>query len=146
MIKRTKDEQLSAFYKVISDELKVVMTDSTIKLILQILPAEKWPLIDEAARIRIENILIESIKEGKYDKDLDMNDGWLGTWAQDYAKYFILRYPLYSCLIKKLQGSEQDKNYVGEYFLWRVPDIVSSYYKDKGKSEFWYNKSKSKRI
>jgi TIGR02391 family protein len=127
LIKKIGNDSISEFIKVVSDELKVVQDDLTIKFILQILPASFWPSIDEAVRIRIENILINSISEGKYDATNDSCEtGWLGTWAQDYVNYFLLQNQLYSTILKKLKRSREEKNYIAMYFLQLLPDTISS--------------------
>lgn len=123
MIELLDENQLKEFLSVVSDELKMVQDDKVIKMVLQIIPAHLWEQIDEAARLRIENKLIQSIRVGE---DITKNPGWLATWGQTFVQYFSLRVEAISALIEKLEGNEREQDYVARYFLSYLPAIVET--------------------
>ena len=63
------DSQLGEFITLVSDELKIAQHDVWIRINLQIFPNRLWPQINEIARLRIENKLIQSIKDSWYSVD-----------------------------------------------------------------------------
>jgi uncharacterized protein (TIGR02391 family) len=118
IIERAGDDTIGDFLAVVSEDLRIVQQDVAIKTALQILPPRLWPRLDEAARLRIENKLIRSIGEGKYDPaQHEKVPGWLATWAQYHTQFFSLKGELRRMLVGKLRGSAEDQNYVAQYFL-----------------------------
>ncbi len=135
------DDKLGDFLAIVSDELKVTQEDNVIEMILQILPNYLWPRIEEVARIRIENKLIRSSESGKYNPSSQKSiPGWLGAWARDFIKYFTLKAEVSEVIWKKLQGSEEDRNYVAQFFFWVLPHTLE--HTDTKYSEFTNNSRK----
>jgi hypothetical protein len=103
--------------------LRAVSDEKTIRYALQILPPVFWPRIDEAARLRIENKLIRSINEGTASSSTRRSTkGTLGTWARDYAEFFILKRELYITLLEKLTRSADEQAYIALYFWYVLPN------------------------
>ena len=124
LIERMDADQRKDFLAVVSDELKTTQQELVIKMVLQILPAKFWEEINEAARLRIENKLIQSIKLGEVWSDRKENPGWLATWSRSFIQYFVLRNEALSAIVEKLKGSEAEQNYVAKFFMWELPNIV----------------------
>ncbi len=89
----TEDEK-SQLYDILSEELKYTNSETTIRYIIKSFAPLCWNLIDEAPRLRIENKLIKSVKDGRHDIESDTcRDGALGTW--------ITNIPLSSMTLKE---------------------------------------------
>ena len=127
LIPLLSDSQLAEFLSVVSNELKTAQEDQVIKTVLQILPENAWGRIDEVARIRIENKLIQSIKLGKtwHPIPKENDPGWLATWGAYFIQHFTLKDRVSSAMLEKLEGDEQDQNYIAKYFMWTLPQTVS---------------------
>lgn len=126
LIELAGDDKIDDFLSVVSDELRTANIESDVRLTLQILPKRLWLRISEVARLRIENKLIQSIKSGQYDVDMDTcESGALGTWGRDIIKYFSLKAELYNTLVAKLAGNHKDQNYVAKFFFWNLQELSS---------------------
>ncbi len=107
---------------------------------MQLFPPRLWPKIDEIARLRVENKLIHSIKEGRYDADFNQTTSALGTWARDYAKYFTLKVELAESLAEKLGSQDiEAQNYVAKYFFSVLPVLFPSAVASAGGNEKYKN-------
>ncbi len=117
---RLADDEQATIYQAISDEFKTTNSESTIRVIIQIFPSNMIQMLEESARLRIENKLIQSIAEGRYDsRNQKCKSGALGTWATEIGQYFLLKEELVSRIITKLSSEDQDQHdYVMTYF-WR---------------------------
>lgn len=125
LIELAGDDKIDDFLDVVSEELRTTTEDMDVKTTIQILPSHLWPLLSEVARIRIENKLISSIRDGQYIPEThNCVSGWLGTWAGRLIKYFTLKDEIYNILVSKLGGDVKGQNYVAEYFLEAIPDTL----------------------
>jgi uncharacterized protein (TIGR02391 family) len=107
-------------YKVVSEELKYKNLDGDIHPFLHILPPEHWGKIDKAVKIRIENMLFENVKSGKYDSVKNKTRlGALGTWIHlEHLKNFDYIDKWTPMIISKVRkGDEEERKYV-EKFFW----------------------------
>lgn len=124
-------DQIPQLLDVVSEDLKFVQYEKAIRCCLQILPPQLWPQIKEVARLRIENRLIQSIREGKTTSDpLDGNkavSGALGTWASDYLKHFTMKERVGQALARKIAyGDVDEQRYVTTYFMSVLSDVMMS--------------------
>jgi uncharacterized protein (TIGR02391 family) len=116
LIEKLNKDELNEVYGTISDELKTTDSDDTIRMILQIFPPNFIENYDEISRLRLENKLIESIR----------NRGTFGICAVGSCEYFILKDDLISVLLNKLSSSDdQNQDYVFDYFFWTLPKLVN---------------------
>ena len=116
LIEKLNKDELNEVYGTISDELKTTDSDDTIRMILQIFPTNFIENYDEISRLRLENKLIESIR----------NRGTFGTCAVGSCEYFILKDDLISVLLNKLSSSDdQNQDYVFDHFFWTLPKLVN---------------------
>ncbi|GIO64060.1 hypothetical protein J43TS9_56340 [Paenibacillus cineris] len=119
IINQFNGDELTQFFTVVSDELSKVTEDKVIRSNLQIIPFDLWHRISEISRIRIENILMESIKEGKYNiENNKCMGGALGSWvAWGKLKHFTFIKDTIGILIKKLESTEKTEvDYVLRFF------------------------------
>lgn len=131
ILQQLSDDQITDFLAVVSDELKTTLDSADIRLTLQILPPDLWPRIDEVARLRVENKLIESIREGQMDLELGGLDrdgrGSLGTWARDFLEYFTLKTVVRMVLLNKLSDERSwVRSYVARYFMSVLPRVFDT--------------------
>jgi uncharacterized protein (TIGR02391 family) len=119
--------QQEEFISVVSQELRSVSSNDGIKYVLQLLPSYLWPQLNGVAKVRIENMLIESIDSGSYREDVDICDeGVLGAWAYTFAPYFdpSHKIKLANVVLRKLEGGRDEIAYIARYFFWQLPDIL----------------------
>ena len=132
ILDQLSEEQQSDFLEVISDELKTTINDKAVRITLNILPVELWPKLSEVSRLRTENKLINSIKEGEIDFEtgkIYQSKGVLGAWSRDFIPHFKLKQQLWNVVIKKLEGEQSECFYVAKYFLDVLPHICETSYK-----------------
>ncbi|WP_206953361.1 hypothetical protein [Trinickia acidisoli] len=82
--------QLAGYLSVVSEDLKTVTKEAEIRSALQMIKPTLWNSLYELPRPRIENKLIDSIKEGAIT-GVDGISGALGTWVNSFLEYFVLR-------------------------------------------------------
>jgi uncharacterized protein (TIGR02391 family) len=113
---------ISQVYKVISDELKYTSKDEDIRTILKIAPAKYWGKLDKAVKIRIENMLLDNVKIGDYDKVYKKcRFGALGTWIEEehIENFENIDSWIYEIVKKMKNGDDEEKAYIELYF-WNI--------------------------
>lgn len=94
-----------------------------IRTILNICPGEYWNKVDRAVKIRIENILYESVKSGKYDF---INNkciyGSLGTWIEKEHFLNFDGLDMWTGLIvSKIEADDsKEKSYIDTYLCGSI--------------------------
>ena len=117
------EPQLAQYLATASDELRSATEDAGIRTALQMLTPELWPRVTEAARLRIENKLINDIRKGGIVGG--KTTGALGTWSNTFIKNFALRAEAADVLISKLEDPDGDiRHYVVKYFMSRFPEML----------------------
>ncbi len=130
IFKRLSDSDLGKFLDIVSEELNVTNENSAIISTFQLIPDKYWPRIKESARMRIENKLIKSIKEGEVILSSGkIRSGGLGTWAAGLIPYFSLTPELIKVLKTKLEDEDlEDPLYVFKYFIYYLPTLFTKKY------------------
>jgi hypothetical protein len=84
-----------------------------------------WPELDEAARLRIENKLINSAKDGKWLRAQNRcRGGALGTWITSIHNQLALKEDLWRVLTQKLVSSDREaQDYVFQYFIRSASEV-----------------------
>lgn len=120
----TEEEQIQVF-GVISDELKIADDETTIRLIIASFDGRIWPQYHEAARLRIENRLIRSIREGRYTRsDKRCRSGALGTWTTRIFAQLSLKDDLVRAVADKMwSSSTEEQDYVFEYLFAHLASL-----------------------
>ncbi len=100
----------------------------TIRSIVQILDPADWPKLQMAARMRIENKFIDSIKEGAYNPaTARCTSGALGAWSTGLFPYFTLKSHAASAITGRLLSeSNAAKNYARNFFAGSLPDLLDA--------------------
>lgn len=116
--------QYDSLMKAISNELKIAQQNNDIISIIRLIEPKFWPILDDDVKIRIENVIIESVREGYYDMYEGIKKGHLGTWAGDIGGYFKLRRELGEAIIEQLNNNWYAQNYIAEYFIYYLSSII----------------------
>jgi len=105
--------------ELLSGELRQTNDEDTIRFVLGAYPAELWAQLEEIARLRIENKLIGSVKQGRWVKrQKRCTGGALGAWATYIIHQFTLKDDLWHALASMLRSSNtEEQDYVFHYFL-----------------------------
>lgn len=118
------EPQIVAYLAVVSEQLRVVSDDVDIRTSLQMLQPSLWPRLNEVARLRIENKLINGIEAGKAPTDGKVSAA-LATWSSGYLKVFTLRERAEVVLISKLMWEDLDsRHYVTRFFMMDLPEVI----------------------
>jgi uncharacterized protein (TIGR02391 family) len=116
LLPKLNTDQLKQAHEVISDELKTADDETSIRYIIGSLGSSCWESIHETARLRIENRLIKSIKEGRHDiKQGRTLDGSLGTWITCIFNKMALKQEA----IRAIYGSLSSKNLERENYIFK---------------------------
>lgn len=122
---RADAEQTRSIVEAMSNELRTANSEDDMIGVIRLLQGELWSLVDDDVKLRTENSMIDSVKQGKVDVfGGGIQSGHCGTWASDKGEYFKLRRELAAALIKLLRMNWYTQNYVGEYFFQYLPSIV----------------------
>lgn len=118
LLRKLSKEEKRELYTAVSEELRNAENDSQISSALQIFPDDCLGHLTEAARLRTENKMLQSIAVGKYDDMTEeLEAGALGTWAARRCTKFLLKDELISSLASKLSsGDRKDQSYVLTFF------------------------------
>jgi hypothetical protein len=127
LIEKLNDEELKEVYELISEELKTTDSTNTMRLILQIFPNNFLEKYNEISRLRLENKLIDSIRNGRFvPKKNYCQSGAFGTWAGSRYEYFILKDDLIDAILDNLSSTDEHKqDYIFRYFFHCLPKLVN---------------------
>lgn len=125
LLAQLTEEERKQADDVISEELKTVDDEKTIRLIIGSFRGDVWPRLVEAARIRIENRLVHSIQEGRYDRSQRRcRGGSLGTWSAELFPYFSLKHDALRVVGDKLRSKDDEQeDYVFEYLFSNLKSL-----------------------
>ena len=127
LLSQLSEEDLKQVYEVISDELRTVDDETTIRLIIASFDGSVWPNIDEAARLRIENRLIRAVREGRFNRKQNrFRGGALGTWSARLLPYFSLKQEFLLAIFDKLRSnSPEEEDYILHYLFRSLKPLAS---------------------
>jgi len=112
-------EDRLAFAALVSEDLKTTEDDATIIIATNVFAGDEWNQIARIARLRIENRLLKSLKEGEYKATSgECLRGALGTYLINIIDAMELRDQAIYTLTKKLSShSRNEQDYVFCYFF-----------------------------
>ena len=112
-------EDRSVFVALVSEDLKTAEDDATIRIATEVFAGDEWKQIARIAKLRIENRLLKSLKEGGYKATSEeCPGGTLGTWLANIIDTMELRDQAICTLTKKLGSPNRDEqDYVFRYFF-----------------------------
>lgn len=126
LFEKLEESEIKHLYSIISEEIKFTSDHNDISTILHICPEKFWGNVNKVVKIRIENILFESVRSGYYDfEEKNCMYGALGAWVnaehiinfEDFQKWIIM-------IVSKLQSDKvEEVKYVEEYFWGKICEI-----------------------
>ncbi|MED1794989.1 TIGR02391 family protein [Brevibacillus nitrificans] len=128
LFEKMEDNDILQVYKVISEELKYTNSDEDIRTILHIPSAKHWNKVDKVVKIRIENILFENVKLGKYDSsNHKCRYGALGTWieAEHLMNFESFGDWMYMLVNKLKEGDDEEQIYIEKFFWSKLCEVNS---------------------
>lgn len=118
--------QLASYLSVVSEELRTASDDYSIRTTLQMLTPEIWPSVSELPRLRIENKLVQGIRQGEV-LTTGTSTQALATWSNSFLKMFYTRSDAANALISRLEDQDPDaRHYVAKFFMRYLPDVMST--------------------
>jgi hypothetical protein len=117
--------QLASYLTAVSDDLKTIAKDAEIRTALQMLKPSMWGSLHELPKLRIENKLIASIKDGAVT-DGGETAGALGTWSNSFVEHFALRNDAAQAILGLLWRQPENSHYAAKYFMAHLPKIATS--------------------
>jgi uncharacterized protein (TIGR02391 family) len=124
LINKLTEEQVKQFVAIVSDELATITEEKEFRYNLSLLPSHLWEQLQDISRLRAENRVIKSIKEGEAVGET-CKRGALATWARSHFPYFTLKEQVGLAFAEKLESDNvASQYYVMEYFLTHLPVVV----------------------
>lgn len=128
LISKLSEDQVKQFVEIVSDEFSSITDEKEFRYNLHLFSPNLWEQLQEIARLRAENRVIKSIKEGEVEGD-KCKRGALATWARGHFRYFKLKEQIGTAFIEKLESNYFSKQfYVTEYFMQQLPIVVLNSY------------------
>jgi uncharacterized protein (TIGR02391 family) len=125
LFKVLNDDERREVFATISDELATTGEEAAIRLVIHTVGPQAWPNLEELARLRVENKLLDSVRDGRFSiKKNRCESGALGTWTTSVLRNFSIAKQLSNVLIGKLESSDPSQHeYVYRYFLPHLDSI-----------------------
>ncbi|MCY1509853.1 hypothetical protein D9M68_442090 [compost metagenome] len=118
--------QLASYLSVVSEELRTASDDYSIRTTLQMLTPEIWPSISELPRLRMENKLVQGLRQGEVLANGTSTQA-LATWSNSFLKVFYTRSDAANALISRLEDQDPDaRHYAAKFFMRYLPDVMST--------------------
>lgn len=127
-------EKQKEFIRIASEDAKEIQNEQDVIILLQILRPSQWVQIEEAARIRLENMILKSMKRGEMERDSQtkVKNGALSTWATDFFSSFSLHDELVASTIELIKSNNENKRrFFSHFFLHTLENIFKTDFEKK---------------
>jgi len=113
------EDEIRQVCEVITEDLKTSDAESTVRVLLGSFPSDLWPKIGEAACLRVENKVIRSVCDGRYEQSARRcRSGALGTWSTSIFGVMTLKDEMITAIASKLWSSaSEERAYVFQYLF-----------------------------
>lgn len=126
LINKLEQPEIKRVYQVISEELKFADDEQEIRTILHICPATYWDKIDKTVRMRVENLLLKSFRDGRFTQEGEKcKAGALATWIRnEHLMLFQNKGDWSYYAVEKLKrNNKEEVAYIEKYFLHKICSI-----------------------
>jgi uncharacterized protein (TIGR02391 family) len=122
------DDEVSQACQFVTQDLETSETEDSMRFVIGSFPEELWPRIGEAARLRVENKLIRSVREGRYDaKNSRCRAGGFGTWSSRIFENLTLKDEMIATIGSKIRSqSAEEREYVFKYLFNSISKLSHS--------------------
>ncbi|MFT7193679.1 MAG: hypothetical protein ACI8U1_001308, partial [Rheinheimera aquimaris] len=119
------EDDIQKISEVVTEDLKTCDAESTIRAVLGSFPPSLWPQVGEAARLRVENKIIRSVRDGRYENASEQcRSGALGTWSTHIFAVMTLKDEMLGVIASKIWSrSSEERAYVFRYLFNNLPDL-----------------------
>lgn len=126
LLARMVGDQIGKFLNIAGNELRTATDERVIQYNFHALPPELWQQLPEIPRMRIENIVLNSLRQGQMVDDANAT-GTLAISAKGHFPYFSAPEGIRREFVRKLSGnSESEMRYVVCNFFLTIPKFVAS--------------------
>lgn len=109
----------------VGDALREVTETIDIANLFKLLKPSAWQLLQDDVKMRIENIIIVSCNEGRFDNYSGIEKGSIGTWGNTFGRYFSRKDDLGVAILSRLVNDWYTQNYIGKYYMYSLPSIIT---------------------
>lgn len=119
LIGSLSEDEIRQVCDVLTQDLETSEEESRARVVLASFPPSLWQKIGEAARLRIENKVIRSVRDGRFESSSGRcRAGALGTWSASIFPVMTLKNEMIEAIaIKIWSRSEEERAYVFRYFF-----------------------------
>jgi uncharacterized protein (TIGR02391 family) len=123
---RISYELSEKLFLIISEDLKIINNPDDIITILNCISPDDWFRINEIARMRIENKVINSLKKGSINrKNAIESEGLFALQLKKYIKVFGNRLEIEKAIINKVNDDPyESERYIMLYLINDIPNII----------------------
>lgn len=126
IVSKLAEEDLGELFHAISVDLRESSDEDTLRCVLQALSPECWSRIDEAARLRTENRIIQDLRDGRYLREADKcQAGAMATWSRSFWPYFTLKQEVMQTIIEKLRSTSVESQDYALMYCFGALDRVA---------------------
>ncbi len=117
------DNELKEIIEAVSEELR--FTDNEVSVMKCVaLFKNSWTQIEEDAKLRAENKLLNCLKKAKYDENQLNDEGIYSSWLSDIVKFLSLKTEFGNIIYSKLSsGDKGQQKFVIKYFGYNFEEF-----------------------
>lgn len=121
---KLSEESKVEFAQIASDELNTLVRNEVVSFI-RLMPQEFWGYCSDAARMRVENMLISAAEDGRYKVGADKCiSGAAGTWMSTLMPGALLGNEMQNVVAELLGSAPEQSDYA---FYYLLPSIICNF-------------------
>lgn len=121
------EDEREELLEAISAELRTSTNDLELRATFRLLPEERWPLLEETARLRAEHRIVRDTQAGRHRAETDKCiAGGMATWSARFWQHFSLKDELLGVTTDKLGSPDTESEaYALKFMLPWAHDLAS---------------------
>ena len=119
LLAQFSDDKIRQVCEVLTEDLATSEAEATMRVVLGSFPPSLWSRIGEAARLRVENKVIRSVRDGRLEsRSGRCRGGTLGTWSTSIFPVMILKNEMIAAIASKIWSrSSEERAYLFRYLF-----------------------------
>jgi len=139
LLQNLDEKDIRRVYSVVGEQLKYTTDENDIKTILKICPGKYWSYTNRAVKMRVENILLNSVAAGRYNKTAQRCIGDAGSLAAGVNKEYLENFEdlgewTKTIVLKLAEGTIEEQDYIDAFYWENICELnkenMNSYLKD----------------